>query len=87
MCDPYNYLSQDLLPNPDLLTGQFHQRFKHEFVTAHRKDVSPQVAEVDTPEFGTGIFPQGRPDLPLNHIPAAIQRLRDYQSGGFAEPQ
>jgi sugar phosphate isomerase/epimerase len=70
-------------------------------VIAHLKDVSPEGAEVDTPEFGTGIFPQGRylrflkeqrPDLPLifehlpvEHIPAAIRRVQDLQKAGFED--
>ncbi len=92
MCDPYNYLSQDLLPQSAPLSAGFLQRFKDDFAIAHLKDVSSEGAEVDTPEFGTGIFPQGlyvdflkaeRPDLPVifehlpfEHIPVAIQRLQ-----------
>ncbi len=93
MCDPYNYLSVDLLPQAARLSDAFLARFKAEFPIAHLKDVSPQRAEVDTPEFGLGVFPQAgylkflkeqRPDLPLifehlpfAHIPAAIQRVLD----------
>jgi sugar phosphate isomerase/epimerase len=90
--DPYNYLSVDLLPAKERATAAFFERFEHRFVLAHLKDVGKDGAEVDTPEFGTGVFPQRmyleflrtrRPDLPLilehlpfEHIPAAIQRVR-----------
>jgi len=73
------------------LTAEFFARFEHRFVLAHLKDVGEQGAEVDTPEFGTGVFPQRmyleflrarRFDLPLilehlppEHIPAAIRRV------------
>ncbi len=92
MCDPYNYLTKALLPQSAQLADEFLGRFEQEFVVAHLKDVSPQGAEVDTPEFGLGVFPQAgyikflktrRPDLPvifehlpLEHLPAAIDRLR-----------
>jgi sugar phosphate isomerase/epimerase len=90
--DPYNYLSHDLLPAAERLTVAFLQRFEPHFVLAHLKDVAASGAEHDTPEFGTGVFPQrryleflrdARPDLPLilehlplAHIPAAIRRVR-----------
>jgi sugar phosphate isomerase/epimerase len=101
MCDPYNYLSKDLLPERARLADAFLTRFKDHLVIAHLKDVSPEGAEIDTPEFGTGIFPQGRylrflkehrPDLPLifehlpvEHIPAAIQRVHELQAAGFKD--
>jgi sugar phosphate isomerase/epimerase len=90
--DPYNYLSQELLPVAADLTSSFLQRFERHFTLAHLKDVSPEGAENDTPEFGLGVFPQDvllrylrarRPDLPLifehlpfDHIPSAVERLR-----------
>lgn len=92
VCDPYNYLSSHLLPVAAASTAAFFDRFEHRLVLAHLKDVGPDGAEVDTPEFGTGVFPQAlyleflrdrRPDLPLilehlpwEHIPAAIERVR-----------
>jgi sugar phosphate isomerase/epimerase len=101
MCDPYNYLSKDLLPERARLADAFLTRFKDQLVIAHLKDVSTEGAEVDTPEFGTGIFPQGRylrflkekrPDLPLifehlpvEHIPAAIRRVQVIQAAGFED--
>lgn len=101
MCDPYNYLSKDLLPEAPQLADAFLNRFKDVLVIAHLKDVSPEGAEVDTPEFGTGIFPQGRylkflkqqrPDLPLifehlpvEHLPAAIERVLALQASGFRD--
>lgn len=94
MCDPYNYITRDLLPQSAQLADDFLSRFEREFVIAHFKDVSPQGAEVDTPEFGLGVFPQAgyiqflktrRPDLPLifehlplEHLPAAIERLQTF---------
>ncbi len=90
--DPYNYLSSHLLPARERVVTHFLNRFEHRFVLAHLKDVSARGAEVETPEFGMGVFPQKlylsflrthRPDLPLilehlpfDHIPAAIQRVR-----------
>jgi sugar phosphate isomerase/epimerase len=93
VCDPYNYLSKQLLPARERLTADFLQRFEHRFVLAHLKDVDPGGAEVGTGEFGTGVFPQGvylkflaerRPDLPLilehlplDHVPEASGRVRE----------
>ena len=93
VCDPYNYLSRQLLPARERLTEEFLQRFEHRFVLAHLKDVDPGGAEVGTGEFGTGIFPQGaylkflaerRPDLPLilehlplDHVHEASGRVRE----------
>jgi sugar phosphate isomerase/epimerase len=91
--DPYNYLSQHLLPAKERLTSEFLTRFEHRFVIAHLKDVDPGGADVATVEFGTGAFSQApyleflatrRPDLPLilehlplEHIPATIRRVRE----------
>ena len=93
VCDPYNYLSSQLLPARERLTAGFLQRFEHRFVLAHLKDVDPGGAEVATGEFGTGVFPQQvyltflaerRPDLPvilehlpLDHLPDATSRVRE----------
>jgi len=101
MCDPYNYISKELLSERARLADAFLTRFKDHLVIAHLKDVSPEGAEIDTPEFGTGMFPQGRylrflkeqrPDLPLilehlpvDHIPAAIQRVQALQATGFED--
>jgi sugar phosphate isomerase/epimerase len=89
--DPFNFLSKELLARKEEVTGHFLRQFKSHFVIAHLKDVSPEGAEVDTPEFGAGVFPfevlfeflrSERPDLPLilehlpwNHIPSAVARL------------
>jgi len=89
--DPYNYLSRDLAPAAADLTADFLRRFERHFTLAHLKDVSPEGAENETPEFGLGIFPQEvfleylrtrRSDLPLifehlpfDHIPGAVKRL------------
>jgi sugar phosphate isomerase/epimerase len=93
LCDPYNYLSSHLIPARERITAEFLDRFEHRFVLAHLKDVDPGGAGVATGEFGTGVFPQHlyleflaarRPDLPLilehlplDHVPAACQRVRD----------
>jgi sugar phosphate isomerase/epimerase len=91
--DPYNYVSRDLLPAQERLTGDFLDRFEHRFVIAHLKDVDPGGADVGTIEFGTGAFSQApyleflarrRPDLPLvlehlplDHVPPAIEHVHD----------
>jgi len=91
VADPYNDLSSHLLPAAERISADWLNRFEHRFVLAHLKDVSPEGAEIDTPEFGQGVYPQKlyldflrtrRPDLPLiiehlpfDHIPAAIQRI------------
>jgi sugar phosphate isomerase/epimerase len=96
VCDPYNYLSSQLLPARERLTAAFLDRFEHRFVLAHLKDVDPGGAEVGTGEFGTGVFPQSvylkflaerRPDLPLilehlplDHVPEASRRVRELGS-------
>lgn len=92
VCDPYNYLSSHLLPVAEETARNFFAQFEHRFVLAHLKDVAASGAEHDTPEFGTGVFPQQmyihwlrehRPDLPLilehlpwEHIPDAILQVR-----------
>jgi sugar phosphate isomerase/epimerase len=93
VCDPYNYLSSQLIPARERVTADFLDRFEHRFVLAHLKDVDPGGAEVATGEFGTGVFPQHlyleflasrRPDLPpilehlpLDHVPAASRRVHE----------
>jgi Sugar phosphate isomerases/epimerases len=91
--DPFNYLSRDLLPQSEQVVNEFFNRFEQRFVVAHLKDVSAAGAEAGTPEFGCGVFSyqpyfaflkHRRPDLPLilehlpiEHIPAALARLRE----------
>jgi sugar phosphate isomerase/epimerase len=91
VCDPYNYLSSDLLAVHERTTAELFDRFEPRFVLAHLKDVSPDGAQVGTPEFGTGVFSQRpyleflrarRPDLdliaehmPLEHVPAIRRRI------------
>ena len=97
VCDPYNYLTRELVPDAERLTTLFLERFAERFVLAHLKDVSAEGAENETPEFGTGVFPQApylaflritRPELPLilehlpdAHIPAVIARVKQSPSG------
>jgi sugar phosphate isomerase/epimerase len=89
--DPFNFMARDLLPQQTEVTSAYLHRFKDRFVIAHLKDVSPDGAEVATPECGTGVFDYGpyfaflrteRPDLPIilehlpiEHIPAAVKRI------------
>ncbi len=89
--DPYNYISSYLLPAHERLTQGFLFRFESSFVIAHLKDVSAEGAEVETPEFGAGVFSQQpyleflrrqRFDLPLilehlpmDHIPSVIKQV------------
>lgn len=89
--DPYNYLAHDLLSQKEQVVGAFLHQFKDRFVLAHLKDVSQDGAEIDTPAFGQGVFPQQlyldflrreRPDLPLiiehvsvDRIPEVLQKL------------
>ncbi len=91
VCDPYNYISADLLPQAETVAEDFFTRFGPKFAMAHLKDVGHEGAEKETPEYGTGVFPQrpylrwlkaNRPDLPLilEHLPfanmgAAIARV------------
>jgi sugar phosphate isomerase/epimerase len=80
--DPYNYISAHLVPTINTTVDNFFKRFEHRFVLAHLKDVDAAGAEVNTPEFGLGVFPQDRyirflrderPDLALvmEHLPFA----------------
>ena len=89
--DPYNYLGKDQLSQKERVVAAFLQQFKSRFVLAHLKDVSQKGAEVDTPAFGKGVFPQRlyldflrkeRPDLPLilehasvDQIPGVLQKV------------
>jgi sugar phosphate isomerase/epimerase len=98
VCDPYNYLSSDLLPEQERVTQGLLERFEDRFVIAHLKDVDAGGAEVGSPELGTGVFDQQpyleflrtrRPDLPLvlehlplEHIPDAMRRVRDLVDNG-----
>ena len=93
VCDPYNYLSSDLVPVQGRATSELLDRFEPRFVLAHLKDVSPEGAQAGTPEFGTGAFSQGpyleflrtrRPDLdlisehmPLEHAPVVRRRVEE----------
>lgn len=92
VCDPYNYLSAELLPEQERETRALLDRFESRFVAAHLKDVAAGGAEVGTPELGTGVFEQRpyleflrtcRPDLalvvehlPLENVPRALERVR-----------
>ena len=89
--DPFNYPGQGLLPRKEQVVATFLQQFKDRFVLAHPKDVHQKGAEVDTPAFGQGVFPQPiyldflrreRPDLPLiiehvsvDQIPEVLHKL------------
>jgi sugar phosphate isomerase/epimerase len=91
VCDPYNYLSSDLVPVQERVTSDLLDRFEPRFVLAHLKDVWPNGAQAGTPEFGTGAFAQRpyleflrtrRPDLdliaehmPLEHVSEVRRRL------------
>jgi sugar phosphate isomerase/epimerase len=100
VCDPYNYLSRDLLAARARHTRELFDRFEHRFVLAHGKDVGPGGAEESTPELGTGVFDQRpyveflrtrRPDLPLvlehlplDHVPAVLERVSPGASAARA---
>jgi sugar phosphate isomerase/epimerase len=91
VCDPYNYVSADLVPVHGEETEVLLDRFEDRFVLAHLKDVDAGGAEAGTPEFGTGVFSQlpyleflrmRRPDLdlvvehlPLAHVPDVRRRI------------
>jgi hypothetical protein len=91
VCDPYNYVSGELVPIHRKATEVLLDGFEDRFVLAHLKDVDARGAQVGTPEFGTGIFCQSpyleflrtrRPDLdliaehlPLAHVPDVRGRI------------
>ena len=60
VCDPYNYVSAELVPVHREATDVLLDGFEDRFVLAHLKDVDARGAEVGTPEFGTGIFASRR---------------------------
>jgi sugar phosphate isomerase/epimerase len=92
VCDPYNFVSYELLPAQSSFLDEYLTRFESRFVLAHLKDVGVDGQRTTRPEFGTGVFEQRpyleflrrrRPDLPLifehlplDHVPAAIERCR-----------
>ena len=82
VCDPYNYVSAELVPVHEEATVMLLDAFEDRFVVAHLKDVDAGGAEMGTPEFGVGVFAQSayldflrtrRPDLDLvvEHLPLA----------------
>jgi sugar phosphate isomerase/epimerase len=82
VCDPYNYVSAELVPVQEEATDLLLDRFEDRFVLAHLKDVDAGGAEKGTPEFGAGVFAQSRyleflrtrrPDLDfvVEHLPLA----------------
>jgi sugar phosphate isomerase/epimerase len=91
VCDPYNYVSAELVPVHEEATDVLLDGFEDRFVVAHLKDVDAGGAETGTPEFGTGVFAQApyldflrtrRPDLgvivehlPLAHVPDVRARI------------
>ena len=94
VCDPYNFVSYELLPAQDRLLDEYLRRFESRFVLAHLKDVGVDGDRTTRPEFGTGVFHHApylaflrarRPDLPLvlehlplEHVAAAIARVDAY---------
>ena len=58
VCDPYNYVSAELVAGARRGDGVLLDRFEDRFVLAHLKDVDAGGAETGTPEFGTGVFSQ-----------------------------
>jgi sugar phosphate isomerase/epimerase len=94
VCDPYNFVSYELLLAQDRFLAEYLNRFESRFVLAHLKDVGVDGDKTTRPEFGTGIFDHEpyleflrmqRPDLPLvlehlplDHVPAAIARVDAY---------
>ena len=91
VCDPYNYVSAELVPVHEEETEALLDGFEDRFVLAHLKDVDSGGAEAGTPEFGMGVFSQlpyleflrsRRPDLdliaehlPLEHVPEVRLRI------------
>ena len=91
VCDPYNYVSAELVPVHEEETETLLDGFEDRFVVAHLKDVDAGGAETGTPEFGIGVFSQPpyldflrtrRPDLdlvvehlPLDHVPEVRPRI------------
>jgi sugar phosphate isomerase/epimerase len=94
VCDPYNFVSYELLPAQNRFLAEYLERFESRFVLAHLKDVGIDGDKTTRPEFGTGIFDHApyleflraqRPDLPLvlehlplDHAPAAVARVEAY---------
>jgi len=94
VCDPYNYVTYELLPAQDRFLAEYLARFESRFVLAHLKDVGVDGDRTTRPEFGTDVFRHRpyleflrtrRPDLPLvlehlplEHVPAAIARVDMY---------
>jgi sugar phosphate isomerase/epimerase len=97
VCDPYNYVSADLVAVHEEAMQVLLDRFEDRFVLAHLKDVDAHGAEAGTPEFGTGVFAQRpyleflrtrRPDLdlvaehlPLAHVPEVRRRIEAVIAG------
>jgi hypothetical protein len=102
VCDPYNYVSADLVPVHEAATETLLDGFEDRFVVAHLKDVDAGGAEVGTPEFGTGVFAQApyleflrtrRPDLgliaehmPLSRVPDVRRRIGARQARPSIQP-
>jgi sugar phosphate isomerase/epimerase len=102
VCDPYNYVSADLVPVHEAATETLLDGFEDRFVLAHLKDVDAGGAEVGTPEFGTGVFAQApyleflrtrRPDLgliaehmPLSRVPDVRRRIDARQARPSIQP-
>jgi L-ribulose-5-phosphate 3-epimerase len=91
VCDPYNYVSAELVPIHQEATEVLLDELEDRFVLGHLKDVDAGGAETATPEFGLGVFAQApyleflrtrRPDLglivehlPLAHVPDVRARI------------
>ena len=94
--DPYNYLARAMLPAAERVTRDFLDRFEHRFVLAHLKDVSADGAEAETPEFGTGVFPQRvyveflaerRPDLAARSSSTCRSTTSPTRPGACSPPR